>query len=193
MAVNSLRVALLLLLSALIVLVVCAKKESIVKSVTNSILYKIPMPGLWRNKLNTWMSELIHGVKGFSHNLTTLCLFLFQSFAIWLLYSLQLYVMFKAFAFDIPLSVALIGTMLFNLSFMLPAPPGYMGSYEVFWSVVFAGLGFSFAEALPIGLTTHLLSAVFITVMGCLFMIWFGLSFDTLTKRELLRSLTEHE
>lgn len=189
-AVNSLRVVLLLVLSALTILIVSAKKESTVKSVMSSMLLKIPILESWRNRLNTWMNELIHGVRGLSYSLTALCILLFQSFAIWLLYSLQLYTMFKAFSINIPPSVALMGTMLFNLSFTMPAPPGYVGSYEVFWSVVFIGLGVSLAEALPVGLITHLLSAVFIIVMGCLSMVWFGLSLDTLTKRKLLREVS---
>jgi len=174
-AINILRIVGTLTLSAIVVLMVGTRKEEAVMSLANKTAFKIPMPRSWKGKLNTWLEEVIRGVKGLSYSSTLVSVLLVQSFAIWLVYALQVHIMFQMFTMDIPPLVALLGSMLFNLSFIFPAPPGYVGSYEAFWSVVFMGLGLSLAEVLPIGLVTHLLSMVFITLAGCLSMIWFGL------------------
>jgi hypothetical protein len=179
-AVNSLRIVGTLTLSALIVLIVGTRKEGALMSLANKTAFRIPMPRSWKGKLNTWLGEVIRGVKGLSYSSTLVSVLLVQSFAIWLAYALQLYIMFQMFTIDISPLVALLGSMLFNLSFIFPAPPGYVGSYEVFWSVVFIGLGLSLAEVLPIGLVTHLLRMAFIALAGCLSMVWFGLNRQSL-------------
>jgi len=175
-AINSLRIVATLTLSALIVLIVGTRKEEALRSLANRTAFKIPMPRSWKGKLNTWLEEVIRGVKGLSHSSTLVSVLLVQSFAIWLFHALQVYIMFQTFSIDIPPLVALLGSMLFNLSFIFPAPPGYVGSYEAFWSMVFIGLGLSLVEVLPIGLVTHLLRMVFIALAGCLSMVWFGLT-----------------
>lgn len=174
-AINSLRIAGTLTLSALIVLIVGTRKEEALMSLANKTAFKIPMPRSWKGKLNTWLEEVIRGVKGLSYSSTLVSVLLVQSFAIWFVYALQVYIMFQMFTIDILPLVALFGSMLFNLSFIFPAPPGYVGSYEAFWSVVFIGLGLSLTEVLPTGLATHLLRLVFITLAGCLSMVWLGL------------------
>jgi hypothetical protein len=131
-AINSFGVVGVLILIGLIVIIVGTKKEERLMKVVDSILYKTLMPGRWKRRLRNWIESTIRGAKGISYNLTmgvSLCI---QSFIPWLLSISPAYFLFKAFSIELPLPVLLSGTMLFNLSFILPAPPGYIGSYEVF-------------------------------------------------------------
>ncbi len=176
-AINSLRITGTLTLSVLVVLIVGTKKEGAIMRLVRKITFATPMPRSWKWKLNTWLEEVIRGAKGLSYNSTLVSVLLVQSFAICLVCSLQVYVMFQMFTIDVSLFVALLGSMLFNLSFIFPAPPGYVGSYETFWSLVFTGLGLSLVEVLPVGLLTHLLDLVFIAMTGGLSAIWFSLTF----------------
>ena len=47
---------------------------------------------------------------------------------------------FRAIGVAIPFAVAMYGYMLFNLSFILPSPPGQVGSNEIVGLLVFSGV-----------------------------------------------------
>jgi uncharacterized protein (TIRG00374 family) len=176
-AINSLRITGTFTLSVLVVLILGTKNEEALMHLVRKITSATPMPKSWKWKLNIWLEEVIRGAKSLSYNSTLVSVLLVQSFAICLICSLQVYMMFQMFTIDVSPFVALLGSMLFTLSFIFPAPPGYVGSYETFWSLVFTGLGLSLVEVLPVGLLTHLLNLVFVAVTGCLSAIWFSLTF----------------
>ena len=180
-AVDSLRVVGTLTLSALLVLIVGTRKEEALVSLANKTIFKTPMPPSWKGKFDTWLEEIINGAKGLRYSLTLVPVLLIQTFSIWLAYAMHLYAMFQMFAINISPLVALLGSMLFNLSSLLPSPPGRIGSYEAFWSVVFIGLGFSLETVFPIGLLKHLFSTGFIAITGSISMSWFGLDFKSLS------------
>jgi uncharacterized protein (TIRG00374 family) len=176
-ATNSLRITGTITLSLLVVLIVGTKKEEALMRLVRRITFTTPIPTSWKWKLNTWLEEIIHGAKSLCYNSTLVSVLLVQSFAICLVCSLQVYAMFQMFTIDVSPFVVLLGSMLFTLSFIFPAPPGYVGSYEAFWSLVFTGLGLSLVEVLPVGLLAHLLNLIFVAVAGGLSAIWFSLNF----------------
>ncbi len=141
----------------------------------------------WKPRLNTWLEELIQGAKTLHYNYKFIPLLLAKTFAIWFTYGLHSYAIFQMFDINISLSVALLGSMLFNLSSILPAPPGRVGSYEAFWSIIFVGLGFPLEMVLPIGIIKHLFSVSMISIGGCASMFSFGLNLENLTSQSKWR------
>jgi hypothetical protein len=177
---NSLRTVALLASIALAILVVGARKGSSLLSFFDRTVFKLPI-GKWKDKLAGLAEELIRGVKGLSYKPSTTLALVAQSLAIWLLSALGLYLMFKAFSIEIAPAIALLGAMLMNLTYALPAPPGYVGSFEAYWSLIFVvGLGFPLAQALPVGLTAHMLAIIIEVTLGCAVLTWLGLSFKEL-------------
>ncbi len=124
--------------------------------------------------------QLIRGVKGLSYNPRTVSSVTVQTLGVWIVTALAVYCTFKAFGVDLNPAVALLGTMLISLSYILPAPPGYVGSFEAYWSLVFVGLGMPLAVALPPSLLVHLMFAIVEVSAGCLAMAWLGLRFEEL-------------
>jgi uncharacterized membrane protein YbhN (UPF0104 family) len=61
----------------------------------------------------------------------------------------------------------------------LPATPGYVGSYEAFWLLVFTLLGVTQADLLlAIGVISHLIGLLPIIAIGCVSIVWLGVSFE---------------
>lgn len=64
------------------------------------------------------------------------------------------------------------------LSTILPAAPGQIGSYEAFWLLIFTLLGVTQVDLLlAIGVVSHLIMVLSIIIVGCLGVVWLGLSF----------------
>jgi hypothetical protein len=174
-AINSFRIVGILILIGLIVIIVGTRKEEKLMKAVDSILCKIPVPKKWRSKLYDWIEATIRGAKGISYSpIMGMSLFV-QSLILWLLSILPVYFLFQAFLIELPFPVLLSGVMLFNLSFILPAPPGYVGSYEVLWSAIFVGLGLSLSDIVPVSIMAHLLRSIFIALTGGLAITWLGL------------------
>jgi uncharacterized membrane protein YbhN (UPF0104 family) len=84
-------------------------------------------------------------------------------------------------AFNYPISfvASTLGGTLMSLTHILPATPGYVGSYEAFWVLIFTMLGVKEREMLmAIGLTSHIVGALPVIAVGCISVIWLGVSFE---------------
>lgn len=85
-----------------------------------------------------------------------------------LLDGLYFYLMFKAFGFE-HLNIAMIffGYTLLNLSYILPQPPGQIGSNELLMSVIFvSGMGMNYGDAGSLIAVAHLLTGIVVTTFG---------------------------
>ncbi|MEM4980386.1 MAG: lysylphosphatidylglycerol synthase domain-containing protein, partial [Candidatus Bathyarchaeia archaeon] len=108
------------------------------------------------------------------------------SFAIWALYALVGAAFLRAYGLGLPLSLSLLGMMVFTLSFALPAPPGYAGTFEFFWLLAFVPLGVGADEALAIGFAFHIFSLVLISALGSMVASWAGVSVADLSSLKAL-------
>ncbi len=155
-------------------------------SLVRRILSAIPkLPYKWQEKLINFSKSLIDGAKGLTHNPPTFFSTLISTFVIWFMAFLSTFLIFKAFNYDVPIPIILLGSMLVQLSFILPAPPGNIGTYEVFWSAIFIGLGLSRLDLiLATAIVSHLLSDAFIIGMGSIGVTSMGLSFKKVMKME---------
>lgn len=98
---------------------------------------------------------------------------------------LYFYLMFKAFGF-ISINVALIffGYTLLNLSYILPQPPGQIGSNELLMTLIFvSGLGMNYADAGSLMAVAHLLTGFVVTGLGVLALSMIGVKMLDLINR----------
>ncbi|MBO8087806.1 MAG: flippase-like domain-containing protein, partial [Marichromatium sp.] len=81
---------------------------------------------------------------------------------------LYFYLMFKAFGFtSINVAMIFIGYTLLNLSYILPQPPGQMGSNELLMSLIFVtGMGMNYADAGSLIAVAHLLTGAVVASLG---------------------------
>jgi uncharacterized membrane protein YbhN (UPF0104 family) len=73
----------------------------------------------------------------------------------------------------------LLGGVLMSLSHILPATPGYVGSYEAFWVLIFTFLGVTEMDLLlAMGVISHLVTLLPTIIIGCVSVVWLGASFE---------------
>jgi len=180
--VNSLMIVCLLISIMLGALILGMKREEKLLMLVKKTVSKIPLLSRWGNKLHDWLKEAIDGTKGISYKPTMTSVVVIQSLAVWALSAITFHLIFQAFTLNVSPIIILLGAMLFNLSYILPAPIFRIGSFEAFWSIVFVGLGLSLSEALPVAVMAHLTMAFFNVITGCLSMIWLGITFKELIK-----------
>jgi len=78
-----------------------------------------------------------------------------------------------------PFVAATLGGVLMSVSHILPATPGYVGSYEAFWVVIFTLLGVTQADMLlAMGVISHLIGVLPTVIVGCISVVWLGASFE---------------
>jgi uncharacterized membrane protein YbhN (UPF0104 family) len=69
--------------------------------------------------------------------------------------------------------------VLMSVSHILPATPGYVGSYEAFWVLIFTLLGVTQADLLlAMGVISHLIGLLPTIILGCVSVVWLGVSFE---------------
>jgi len=68
--------------------------------------------------------------------------------------------------------------VLMSVSHILPATPGYVGSYEAFWFSIFWLLGVPENLLLATAVMSHLIGLLPTIVVGCVSVVWLGVSFE---------------
>jgi uncharacterized membrane protein YbhN (UPF0104 family) len=87
---------------------------------------------------------------------------------------------FRAVGVHLSPQVALYGYTLFNLAFILPTPPGHIGSNEVVGLLIFAGVfGIGRSQVAAMFLFAHPWTAILITTSGLVCLSRLGLRFRT--------------
>jgi uncharacterized membrane protein YbhN (UPF0104 family) len=69
------------------------------------------------------------------------------------------------------MNVAMIffGYTLLNLAYILPQPPGQLGSNELLMSIIFvSGMGMNYADAGSLIAVAHLLTGILVSLLGIL-------------------------
>jgi uncharacterized protein (TIRG00374 family) len=97
---------------------------------------------------------------------------------LWLTQTSAIYLTFIAFNYPLPFAAAILGGVLMSVSHILPATPGYVGSYEIFWVLIFTFLGVTENLLLATAVISHLIGVLPIVIVGCLSVVWLGASFE---------------
>jgi len=163
----------------LAVIIVGIKKENLIIELLTRIMAKIPLLKKYTDRAADFASSLIKGLQGLSQTpkmfVENLCL----TWILWLTQTSVIYLTFKAFNYPISFVAAILGGVLMSLSHILPATPGYVGSYEAFWALIFTFLGVTQADLLlAMGVISHLAGVLPIIILGCVSVVWLGVSFE---------------
>jgi uncharacterized protein (TIRG00374 family) len=147
------------------------------------ILFFLPkeLKGRLRNFLNLFI-EGLSSLSQFSGQLfevigLTLLAFLAHAFFLWLF--------FFSFGIDLPPLTVLVGYLLLNASFILPAPPGFAGTLELSFLFIFSYLyGYDKNLVSAVAAASHVLTAALFGFFGLWSMALIGTKLSTVLKVE---------
>lgn len=172
--------AVALLISVILaIIVIGTKKEAAIIKIVIQVTSKIPFVKKYSARIADFARSLIKGLQGLSQNPKMLATNFALTWAAWLVHTSAIYFVFMAFNYPISIAASTLGGTLMSLSHILPATPGYVGSYEAFWVLIFTMLGVTEMDVLlSIGLISHILGALPVVAVGCISVIWLGVSFE---------------
>lgn len=163
----------------LAIIIVGTKKEDLIIRILTQITSKIPLIKKYTTKIADFASSLIKGLQGLSQNPKMLVVNLSLTWVAWLIHTSAIYLTFMAFNYPISFVTATLGGTLMSLSHILPATPGYVGSYEAFWVLIFTLLGVTEMDVLlAMGVISHLIGTLPVVIVGCVSVVWLGVSFE---------------
>jgi uncharacterized protein (TIRG00374 family) len=163
----------------LAVIIVGIKKEDWIIRLVTGITSKIPLVKRYTARIADFASSLIKGLQGLSQTPKMFVVNIFLTWMLWLTQTFVIYLTFKAFNYPISFTATILGGVLIYLSYILPATPGYVGSYEAFWVLIFTFLGVTQADLLlAMGVISHLIGLLPTIIMGCVSVVWLGVSFE---------------
>ena len=166
-----------LIAAILAVIIVGIKKEDLIIRLISGITSKIPLVKKHTTRIADFTSSLIKGLQGLSQNPKMFAANIALTWILWLIQTSGIYFTFMAFNYPLPFAAAILGGVLMSVSHILPATPGYVGSYEIFWVLVFTFLGVTENLLLATAVISHLIGLLPIVIIGCLSVVWLGVSF----------------
>jgi hypothetical protein len=92
------------------------------------------------------------------------------SIILWTVMVLCNYMMFFAFSFSLSLVAAFVLVIVVDLGLMIPAAPGFVGSFEFLCVVALAIFGVGREEALSFSILSHALQLLFVAALGVIFL-----------------------
>ncbi|WP_455368019.1 lysylphosphatidylglycerol synthase transmembrane domain-containing protein [[Eubacterium] cellulosolvens] len=99
------------------------------------------------------------------------------TFALWFIYSLGVYSVFQSLGISPDPFAVILGSLLFSFAYVLPNIPGYVGTYEGMWVLIFLGLGIGGSQIIFAGAVVgHLVSTLIIASLGSIGLVKTGLS-----------------
>src|SRR3972149_3363506 len=159
----------------LAVIIVGIKKEDLIIRLVTGITSKIPLVKRYTARIADFTSSLIKGLQGLSQNPKMFAANISLTWILWLTQTSAIYLTFIAFNYPLPFVAAILGGVLMSVSHILPATPGYVGSYEVFWVLIFTLLGVTQTDLLlAVGVISHLIGLLPTIIIGCVSVVWLG-------------------
>jgi len=178
LAVNIFIAVAVFIVVVLAVIIVGIKKEELIIRILTRITSKIPLVKKYTIRIADFASSLIKGLKGLSQNPKMFATNISLTWILWLIQTSAIYLTFTAFNYPMPFVAAILGGTLMSLSHILPATPGYVGSYEAFWAIIFFSLGVPENLLLATAVISHLIGLLPIVILGCISVVWLGVSFE---------------
>ncbi|RLI27377.1 MAG: hypothetical protein DRO52_00340 [Candidatus Hecatellales archaeon] len=158
--------AVVLLIIALIALIFLAVRF---KSGILSLLGRLPLKASWRQRIAGFIESLIEAAGSMVAKPRLLASSLLLSWLLWTVFYGSYYFLFKAFNYEASALLIFTGYIFMMITFILPAAPGYVGSFEAFWMLIFLALGLKGSETLlAMALTYHLISITAMIGLGAL-------------------------
>jgi uncharacterized protein (TIRG00374 family) len=178
LAVNIFIAVAMFIAAVLAVIIAGIKKEDLIIRILTRSTSKIPFVKKYTTRITDFASSLIKGLKGLSQNPKMFIANMSITWILWLIYTSAAYFTFIAFNQPISFAASILGGTLMSLSHILPATPGYVGSYEFFWAIIFLALSVTEEPTLvAMGVTSHLVGLLPVIILGCISVVWLGVSF----------------
>ncbi len=132
------------------------------------LAYNVPLREGWRVKILNVIESSLVGATAIGRDTRLLAVSVTLSVGIWLASFISFYGILIGGGFIAPVMAILLGIMLFQLSFILPTAPGNVGTFEGFLIFSFALVGISGQNTslLAVGLVSHALNALVVTLLG---------------------------
>jgi uncharacterized protein (TIRG00374 family) len=178
LAVNIFTAVAVFIAAVLAVIIVGIKKEDLIIRLLTRTTSKIPIVKKYTTRMADFASSLIKGLQGLSQNPKMFITNMSITWILWLIYTSATYFTFIAFNSPLAFVAAILGGALMSLSHILPATPGYVGSYEAFWWAIFFSLGVPENLLTATALISHLVGLLPIIILGAISVVWLGISFE---------------
>jgi len=140
------------------------------------ILLVIPLTGSGvRSRALGLIRDLIDALKAIMVSPLAFSAAWILTFVVWLLNALAIHLFIQAFSVQIPFVSSILGSSLLFLSFALPAAPGYVGSIQAVWLLVFGALGLTIEESVAMSILYNGVNVIQVAVFGGAGFGWLGL------------------
>lgn len=138
-------------------------------------------PSNWRDKITGVMSDLRlsgQALLTFPSNIVILS----SSFIAWLIEAVFFYLIIWRVGIDVNFPAAVIVLLILNIGLLVPATPGYLGTYEAFVIIALMSFGAEETEAAAVALIAHVIQYVAVVISGLI-----SLKFLRINYKELMR------
>jgi uncharacterized protein (TIRG00374 family) len=158
-----------------------SRRKDRVVSWCGRVLPRLPLPGNLAEKITTSADSLLAGAAVLTSRFPTQVVLFTWTIGLWLLNALAAYFAFRAVGIEPEAAVLVGGLMVVAVSQGLPAPPGYIGTYQAVWLVAYSALGLGPEEkVVAAAIVSHGLILLLTTCYGLL-----GLQATLVSAREL--------
>jgi uncharacterized protein (TIRG00374 family) len=164
-------------------IIIGVKREDALVGIMDRVLAKIFLVSQRRGSIIALTKTFIRSARILSQDPKLFIKTILLTFAYWIIQIFCIWLVFQAFGYDAPLILIFTGAILLWFTFLVPAVPGYVGTFEAFWLLIFLGLGLESPDKLfAMGAIHHLLGLAAIIAMGCSGTMWLGMSFGEFLK-----------
>jgi uncharacterized protein (TIRG00374 family) len=126
-------------------------------------------PGKLRGRTGSIVDSFIAGLRFLSSGRQQ-AIVIFYSFLVWVLEGSVFWIIMRGFDLELPAYSALFALVIVNIVIMLPAMPGYVGTYEAAGILALAPFGIDASVAGSFVIVVHALQYVSVTALGLYFM-----------------------
>ena len=141
------------------------------------------IPSRFREKASSIMLKFLDGLASLRSPVNVLMVFL-TSIVIWLLETVKYWFVMHAFSFTVSFFALMLLNGIANLVTIIPAAPGYIGTWEAVTKAVLVAYGVSGGEALGYAIVLHVALWLPITLLGAAFMAREGIKWNDSLRTE---------
>jgi uncharacterized protein (TIRG00374 family) len=154
------------IIAVLILILALANQQLTVKALRKFFFW---MPQRFEDRVLTFIELFVEGMSVAKRKKRIMLALLLITGAAVAMDSVYFFTVFRAFSVEIPYLTVLFGYTLIYLSYILPTPPGQIGSNQAVMLLIFGyGLGFDHEVMLAVMVFAHLLTGAIITGVGFL-------------------------
>ena len=166
MIISSIIFFLLALAMFCFILFLILRRDAALKLI-NKILSRLP--GKFAHKIDELIHHFIDGFQIITDIKFLLYLF-FLSALVWLVDVLAIYMLLKAFGFNLPVMASFVVMIILIVGIAIPTAPGYIGNWHAACWLGLSLFGIAKTEALSFAVVYHFLSMVIVVILGVAFL-----------------------